>query len=393
MAIQNNPQYVKAGQSWSGCPDGIAKVSGYYQYGAATPVITGYKNPATGAGWTPAELSSFMQGGTTTPSTGTTPTVGAATTPTPLQNPGISNLPAGVTATGGTTPTAEQLAASHAGMPVGPDQYNGVPLPSHAGMPVGPDQFDGQPIGAGTPPGGAPNFGGGAALNIPSPTITPAPAYEISPAQTAFEEMLGGKITDWVESGGYGIPEETQALMIQQQTDALKAREQESIRVMTNNMERRGITNSGFVFANEQNIRSNTSVAIAGAIADVQINSALMKMASFEKAMGAAGQFLGYLSEQSQLKYAPEFATWQAEQLATMQVWQGKLDVYKMELNQAYQTQNMKLQAQLTSQLNAEQNQYNVELAEMELEANNKIAMMQGVGGLFGTVLGFIFGK
>jgi len=294
-----------------------------------------------------------------------------------------------------------------------------------------------------TPTPTLPTFGAGAAAGIPTPTITPAPAvtpppifeaaqvtpapaYEISPAQQAFEEMLGGKITDWVEAGGYGIPEETQALMIQKQTDTLKARETENIRVMRNNMERRGITNSGFVFANEQAIRSNTTVAIAGAIADVQINSALMKMASFEKAMGATAQFLGYLSEQSQLKYAPKFATWtaqnaadfaawqantggtleqwkmqegnkfatwQAEQLATMQVWQGKLDVYKMELNQAYQTQNINLQGYWNQKLQDDQQAMDLQLAEMEIEANQQAAQAQGIGSLFGTILGFIFGK
>jgi len=260
------------------------------------------------------------------------------------------------------------------------------------------DQMATRPAGAGcNTPGcnadGTPTFGAGAGAEIPTPEVTPAPAYEISPEQQAFEDMYSGQLTDWVESGGYGIPEETQAQMIQQQTDSLKAREQESIRVMRNNMERRGITNSGFIMANEQNIRSNTSVAIAGAIADVQIKSALMKMSSFEKAMGAASQFLGYLSEQSQLKYQPEFATWQAEQMAKMQAWQGKLDVYKMELNQAYQTQNMQLQAQLQSQLNQEQNAFDLQLAEMELEANQKAATASGAGNLFGTILGFIFGK
>jgi len=184
-----------------------------------------------------------------------------------------------------------------------------------------------------TTPTTTPTFGAGAGAEIPTPEVTPAPAYEISPEQQAFEDMYSGQLTDWVEAGGYGIPEETQAQMIQQQTDSLKAREQESIRVMRNNMERRG----------------------------------LMKMSSFEKAMGAASQFLGYLSEQSQLKYQPEFATWQAEQMAKMQAWQGKLDVYKMELNQAYQTQNMQLQARLQSQLNAEQHQFDLELAQMEI--------------------------
>ena len=79
--------------------------------------------------------------------------------------------------------------------------------------------------------------------------------------------------------------------------------------------------------------------------------------------------------------------------MATMQAWQGKMDIYKMEINQAYQTQNMQLEAQLQSQLNAEQNQFNIELAEMEIEANAQIATAQGAGSLFGTILGFIFGK
>jgi len=208
-----------------------------------------------------------------------------------------------------------------------------------------------------------------------------------------LQDQLMTTITDWVAAGGYGLAPEIQAQMIQQQTDSLKAREAENIRVMNNNMERRGITNSGFAFSNEQQIRSNTTVAIAGAISDVQIQSALMKMASFEKAMGAAGQFLGYLSEQSQLKYAPEFATWQAQQMAKMQKWQAEFDLVKMELNQAYQTQNIDRQAYWTNILNEKQHGYDIELAEMEIEANQQIAMAQGIGGIFGKILGFIFGK
>lgn len=235
-----------------------------------------------------------------------------------------------------------------------------------------------------------PTFG---EVEIPKPEVTPAPPYEPSPEQVAFEEMYGGKLTDWVEAGGYGIPEETQAQMIQKQTDVLKAREEESLRVMRNTMEKRGITNSGFIFAAEQTIKSGTSVAIAGAIADVQIKSALMKMASFETAMGQAGQFLGYLSEQSQLRYAPEFATWQAEQMATMQQWQGRLDLLKAEINQAYQTQNTRLTAKLQSQLNAEQNEFEMKKLEIEIEASQQAAAAEGWGNLLGTLfmLPFMF--
>lgn len=316
-------------------------------YSGSTFVTSDYRNPSTGVKYTPQELESMMGGGT--PTTTPTTTGAGTTTVTPSETdvgiPPIGYIP------GQRSPHTEEL--------------------------------EGQ----------LPTFGEGAAAGIPPVTVTPAPPYEIPHEMQEMMDLYGDKLTDWVTSEGYGLSPEVQAQMIQLQTDTLKAREQEAIRVMENNMNRRGIFNSGYVQANMNMITSNTSVAIANAIADVQIKSALMKMASFEKGMGAMAQFLGFLSEQAQLAYAPEFATWQAEQMAKMQTWQAKLDIYKMELNQAYQTQNMQLQAQLTSQLNQEQHQFDLELAEMEIEANKEIALAKGIGGLFGTVLTLIFGK
>lgn len=236
-----------------------------------------------------------------------------------------------------------------------------------------------------------PTFGEGAAAGIPLPVVTPAPAYEISPELQEAMDLYGDTLTDWVTSGGYGLSPEVQAQMIQQQSDMLKGREAENIRVMKNNMERRGITNSGFLQSAENQIHSNTTVDLAGAIADVQIKSALMKMASFEKGMGAMAQFLGFLSEQSQLAYQPEFATWQAEQMATMQHWQAQMDVYKMELNQSYQTQNLQLQAQLESQLNEQQHEYDIELAGMEIEAAQEMAKQEATGSISGSLVTGLF--
>ena len=386
--------YYKPGASLSGCP-GTAIEGGWYEQGSSNVIVSDYLNPETGAAYTPQELAGYGggggSGGETATSTTTTPSTGTQGVWFEGQYLGdVDESFAGLDQAG-----QEAWIKDNFGVDVSGQGWG------FGGAPGGEGQHG---LPSTTPGTTTPTFGEGAGAGVPTPEVTPAPPYEISPEQQAFEDMYGGQLTDWVEAGGYGIPEETQNLMIQQQTDSLKAREQESIRVMRNNMERRGITNSGFLYANEQTIRSNTTVAIAGAIADVQIKSALMKMASFEKAMGAAAQFLGYLSEQSQLAYAPEFATWQAEQMATMQAWQAeqmatlqawqaKLDIYKMELNQAYQTQNMQLQAQLQSQLNQEQNAFDLQLAEMEIEANQQIAMAQGIGGIFGTVLGFIFGK
>ena len=117
-----------------------------------------------------------------------------------------------------------------------------------------------------------------------------------------------------------------------------------------------------------------------------------MKMASFEKAMGAAAQFLGYLGEMSALKYQPEFATWQAQQTATLYQWQAKMDIYKMKIAQAYQQSNIKLAGQIAAEAAATQQGYNIELAKMDIEASKQQAIYSGAGSLFGTTIGWIFG-
>lgn len=357
-------QYYQPGASLTGCP-GTAMTGGWYEYGSSTPIVTSYLNPSTGKPYTPAELTSYVGGGTVAGET-TTPTVAPESAE---EIPGYA----------APKPPEDATEEAYYWNPVTGEWVTDISgLPDTAMKPPRPTT---------TPEAALPSWGD---ISVPKIPVTPAPAYEISPEQQEMQDMLATTLTDWVTSGGYGLSPEVQAQMIQQQTDVLKAREQENIRVMKNNMERRGITNSGYVQANMNMITSNTTVAIAGAITDVQIKNALMKMASFEKAMGVAAQFLGYLSEQSQLRYAPEFATWQAEQLATMQTWQGKLDMFKMAINQAYQQQNIKLTAQLQSQLAAQQHGYDIELAEMELEAQQQAAAAEGAGQLIGGVSGIV---
>lgn len=352
----------------SSCPGAYNTQPGWYS--GETFVTASYQNPTTGLAYTPSELEGLMGGATpggVTPIT--TPTTTPIATPSPhAGSPNIFNLtpedylaymPEGTTIEQAT----EALAISQQHIS---DQ--GVVAPTTA--PVALPTFDPSAI---TPP-----------------TVTPAPPYEISPEMQEMMDLYGDKLTDWV-TNPQGIPPETQAQMIQLQTDTLKAREQEAIRVMRNNMERRGITNSGYVQANMNMITSNTSVAIAGAIADVQIKSALMKMASFEKAMGAAAQFLGFLSEQSQLAYAPKFQTWQAEQLAKMQAWQASFDVYKMEINQAYQLQNMEAQAYWTGVLQEDQQLHEIEMAEMEIEATQQMAEQEATGAISGSLITGLF--
>jgi len=307
------------------------------------------------------------------------------------------------------------------------------------------------------------------APTIPAITVPPAPEYVPTEEEKAWAEMYGGTIADIIKARGEGIPEETINLMIRQQTQALTAREDENLRIMHNDMERRGITNSGLVFWNQQKIKSATTTALANSITDIQIKSALMKMASFENALGHAGQFLGYLQEQSKMVYVGKMATWEAqtqanliqyqaqisvdmdhwkmenqfnladwqantqalfaqwdknatsmieawkmenqfsiaewetkvnydmavfqiETEALMAKWSAQMDIYKLGISQAYAQANMDLAALINSEAAEQQHMWDVEMAEMEMEANNQAAATQGFWGFLGTLFGWMFG-
>ncbi|GAH96235.1 unnamed protein product, partial [marine sediment metagenome] len=75
----------------------------------------------------------------------------------------------------------------------------------------------------------------------------------------------------------------------------------------------------------QQKIKSATTTAIANSVTDIQIKSALMKMASFENALGHAGQFLGYLQEQSKIIFSGKMATWEAQTQADLIQYQAQI--------------------------------------------------------------------
>ena len=215
------------------------------------------------------------------------------------------------------------------------------------------------------------------APEIPGYEVAPAPEYELSPEQQAWQEMYGQQLQQWIEAGGYGIPEATQAQMIQRTTDTLKAKEAEDIRVMRNNMERRGLTNSGLVFSNEQKIRANTTTAIANSITDIQIQSSLMKMASFEKALGAAGEYLGYLSEQTRLAYQPKMATWSAQQQANLMTYQGQINALMEEYNNQFQAAMASYDTERQAAFLAYSTQAQAQLAQYESQVAAQMAQYQ----------------
>ncbi len=310
----------------------------------------------------------FSAGASWPPSTSTTGT----TSPRPRPTSGTSPRTSHATSTTATTPTTTAPATTAPATTIG----GAIQLP---------------PVEVGTVPP-APTFA--------APQITPAPEYEKSPEQKAWEEMYSQQLQQWVEAGGYGIPEETQQQIIQGLTEQLKAKEAEDIRIMRLNMERRGLTNSGLVFANEQKIRSNTTLALAQSIRDVRIQSALLKMASFERALASTAEFLSYLSVESEKAYRPKLATWQMEQEAALRQYtanvQAKLAQYaaevemqKLAIAQAYEQQNLVLAHQLAMQRDAQQHVYDRELLQMQIDAQENIARYTGKGQLVGNAIGY----
>lgn len=367
-----------------GCP-GTVLPAGWYKVGDPTPLATTWKNPSTGAMYTPQELGALVGGGTATGATAPTVSTAHPNAPTTTNPAGIyangeyigaiDNNFSGLSQTEQEAWIKETYGVDVAGKPWGYTGSKNTASSTARTTPITIPQV---------------NMPSLSSINVPAPTVTPAPEYEISPEQQAWQDKIGGYISETLEMGGRGIPEETMNLLTQRTTDTLKAKETEDLRVMRNNMERRGITNSGFIFSNEQKIRSGTTMAIANSITDLNIQNQLMKVASFETAMGQAAQYLGYLGEMSVLKNQPKFQTWQAEQQAKFYQYQAKMDLYKTAIQQAYQTQNILLQSQLNMQAQNDAQEFDKWKIETELEANQKAAQAQGAGQMVVGLLGLV---
>ena len=297
----------------------------------------------------------------TTPTTTTPETTTTTTTSTPAPTP--------------TTPSVEEQMALMPGAPT-PVAPALAPMPAVTAPPT----FEAPEVPA--IPGVTP------APTIPAKEVPPAPEFAPTAEEAAWAEMYGGTIGDIIKARGEGIPEETINLMIRQQSQMLTAREDENLRVMHNDMERRGITNSGLVFWNQEKIKSATTTALANSITDIQIKSSLMKMASFENALGHAGQFLGYLQEQSKMVYAGKMATWEAQTQADLIQYQSQISVdvdeWKME-NQytlaEWQANTQALFAQWdknsTSTIEKWKMDNQFSIAEWETRANYDLAVFQ----------------
>ena len=75
-----------------------------------------------------------------------------------------------------------------------------------------------------------------------------------------------------------------------------------------------------------------------------------------------------------------------------MTKWSAQMDIYKLGISQAYAQDNMNLAALINSESAEQQHTWDLELIEIELEANEQVAATQGFFGLLGTLFGWIFG-
>ena len=116
---------------------------------------------------------------------------------------------------------------------------------------------------------------------------------------------------------------------------------------------------------------------MANVMRDVEIQDSLMKVASYQNALGLGVQFLSYLSEESWRQYQPVLAQWGAQ-----------VDMYKMAINQAYTQNNMAIQQAYTQGNMAlanyyeQQNlvmahQYDMEMAQFTADTNIQLTQMQ----------------
>ena len=308
---------------------------------------------------------------------GTLPTaVGGTTTTTAAETPAAETPEAEVLTPPVTpTPTVEEQIAlmPQAPVPVAPPL---APAPSVTAAPViQAPVVPAMPAVTPTP-------------TIAAPEVTPAPEYQPTAAESEMAAIYGGTVKDILAEGGRGLDQETQDLMIRKQTQVLMATEDENMRLMANDMERRGITNSGLVFWNQQKIKAATTTAIANSITDIQISSALMKISSFENALGHAGQFLGYLQEQSKMVYTGKMATWEARTQASLIQYQAQInaDMEGWKMTNQYNlagwqanTQALFAQWEMNSTASIEKwrmdNQFSI--AEWETQANYNLAEFQ----------------
>ena len=118
---------------------------------------------------------------------------------------------------------------------------------------------------------------------------------------------------------------------------------------------------------------------MANVMRDVQIQDSLMKVASYQNALGLGVQFLSYLSEESWRQYQP-----------TLYQWQAQVDMYKMAITDAYNKQDLALAHQYSMELAQFEADTNIQLTQMTIDAAADAAKKKTFWDILGTGLGLL---
>lgn len=375
--MATNYYYIQAGQSFSGCP-GTAEKEGWYQTGNPNPITTTYKNPTTGLPYTVKELGSLTGGGTvpvtTTPTgavpttsqleahpTGTSGIIGSTaphdvyTTQTQAQEAYIANAIAGGL-------TEEQAQANWAKV------VSNIAYSQDMGVPSTSQLEAGTTIPAVTP--------AATVAGIPS-----LPAYQPSAAMEALSTQVGGAISGIIEQGGMGMGEETKQQIFLKEAEIINAGTAQAMKNLEDKMAAQGLSNSGMAFSEGMKLASKGTIAMANVMRDVEIQDSLMKVASYQNALGLGVQFLSYLSEESWRQYQP-----------TLYQWQAQVDVYKLAITDAYNKQDLALAHRYDMELTQFEAQTNIKLTQMTIDAAADAASKKNFWDILGTGLGILAG-
>jgi len=340
------------------CAADPSKSHGVGWYSGTTFITSNYKNPATGLAYTPAELAG-LSGGATTP----TPTI-----PTTSQ---LEASPSGVTYdqnTGiltnpqyGFTGTLEEWHKFHPE----PLEYEGIagPTVNREGIVTAP-----------TTPSTIPTI---ANLEVPqAPTLPP---YKPTAELEQLSGQVGGAISGIIAEGGIGMGEETKEQLFLREAEIINASTAQAQRNLEDKMAAQGLSDSGMAFSEGMKLASKSTIAMANVMRDVAIQDSLMKIASYQNALGLGVQFLSYLSEESWRQYQP-----------TLYQWQAQVDMYKLAIQDAYNKQDLAQAHKWDMEMAQFTASTNIQLTQMTIDAAAEAAKKDTFWEIVGGVLGFV---
>jgi hypothetical protein len=316
-------------------------------------VSSTYKNPSTGLPYTSTELNALAGGGTTS--------VGIA--------PTTSQLEAGTT---GNLPTYSSTEPPPVGSPAGNYWLN-----PETGLWESTSEALLKPRSQTVAPNIAPTTSqleANAVANIPT-----LPAYKPTAELEQLSTQVGGAISDIITQKGLGMGEETKEALYLKSAETINAGTAQAMKNLEDKMAAQGLSNSGMSFSEGMKLQSKGTIAMANEMRDIEIQDSLMKVASYQNALGLGVQFLSYLSEESWRQYQP-----------TLYQWQAQVDMYKLAINQAYTQQNMTLAYQYDKELAQFEASTQIQLTQMTIDAAAKAADKKTFWDIIGVGLGII---